>query len=80
MFADRNQLIYFVCTVCDLRGMGDDNDAFFLFMCMVLKNIHDFLLHRQIEVSSRLVGEKNIRLVGQHPCNGAPLLLAAGEP
>src|ERR1700756_3007041 len=44
-----------------------------------LENFHDFVTSPRIELSSGFIGQKNLRVIYQCPCDRHALLLAAGK-
>ena len=45
-----------------------------------VKQAHDFISGRRVEIAGRLVSEKDLRVIGQRPHDRNALLLAAGKP
>src|SRR5438034_7638999 len=67
------------CLGRDRDVMRDEDHGVALLRGESPQQRHDLLAGRRIEISGRLVGEENMRLVCQRARNRDPLLLTAGE-
>src|SRR5699024_9202589 len=64
--------------VYDLLVMCHDQDSRSPLIGL-LKKLHDLPGIGRIQVSRRLISQKDRRLIHDGPCNGNPLLLTSGE-
>jgi hypothetical protein len=58
--------------------VGDQDDGDAVLLIQLLEHFEDVLARSGIEVSCRLIGKNQGRLVDESPGNGHTLLLAAG--
>ncbi|MNW46884.1 hypothetical protein D3C74_241990 [compost metagenome] len=63
----------------DAKVVGDKDIRQAEFLLQILKQVHHLRLDRHVERRDGLVGDDQLRLQGQRPCNANPLPLSAGE-
>ena len=73
---DRNDTL---CLKCHIFIVRDEHRSLIIFLVRILKKLDNFLTVLGVEVSGRLVREKDRRRIDQCPSDRDALLLAAAE-
>jgi len=63
----------------DLRAVGDDDEGQALLLTEVVEELEDLVLAPAIEITGRLVGQEDFRVIDQRPRDGDALLLPSGK-